>query len=364
VQVEGRELSEFEVRMVRFSFVDALRGIAALSVVLYHAIVSSHVAELAETMPGWLRTALEHGDLGVAIFFVLSGFVIAHSLRDQKMSPLGAGRFMLKRSVRLDPPYWVAIATAVAFSALATRLVRSHTPGDFSAAQIISHIFYAQDILGFRDINPIFWTLCLEVQFYLVFAILLMLPGWIFIPVFAVSLLWPLGVGPTVHHGLFPTLWFSFLLGVLSYWAWKNTTLVPAFLVYASLIGIAGILESDSFALTCVVAASALLVAGIAGKIAMWNWRWLQFLGTISYSLYLLHNPITGATFRVGYMMTGHSLVTEALWWPISIAACILAAFGLWYFVERPSLNLARRFSLGSTEIVAELSKTTEGRAF
>jgi len=327
-------------------------------VVLFHAIEGNHVTELAGAMPAWLQTALEYGGLGVAVFFVLSGFVIAHTLRDQKMSLPGVGRFMLKRSVRLDPPYWGAILLTIGMSLLATRFVKSHAPEEFSAAQIISHIFYAQDILGFKNINPVFWTLCFEVQFYFLFALLLVFPRWIFVPVFAVSLLWPLGIGPTVHHGLFPTLWYGFLLGVLSYWAWKDTKLIPAFLVYAASIGVAALSKSDPFALTCVVVASVLLATGVVGKSGMWNWRWLQFLGAISYSLYLLHNPISGATFRVGYMMTGRSIMTEAIWWPISTAVCIAAAFGFWYFVETPCLNLARRFG---RESIKPSSQRPEG---
>jgi peptidoglycan/LPS O-acetylase OafA/YrhL len=340
--------------MARFSLVDALRGIAALSVVLFHAIEGKHITELAEAMPAWLRTALEHGGLGVAIFFVLSGFVIAHSLRDRKMSLPDVGHFMLKRSLRLDPPYWAAILLTIGMSLLATHFVKSHSPEEYSAPQILAHIFYLQDILGFSSINGVFWTLCYEVQFYLVFAFLLMFPRSIFIPAFAVSLLWPLGIGPIVHQGLFLTLWFGFLLGVLSYWAWKNTKLIPAFVVYAASIGASAISKSDPFALACVVTASILWAAGLAGKIGMLNWRWLQFLGTISYSLYLLHNPISGATFRVGYMMTGRSIITEAFWWPISIAVCITVASVFWYSIEIPCLNLARRFGRESNKPSSE----------
>jgi peptidoglycan/LPS O-acetylase OafA/YrhL len=74
------------------------------------------------------------------------------------------------------------------------------------------------------------------------------------------------------------------------------------------------------------------------------NWRWLQFLGTISYSLYLIHNPITGAAFRAGFLLTGRNIYTEAFWWLVSLAACIGAATLFWLFIERPSARLAKKF--------------------
>jgi hypothetical protein len=43
------------------------------------------------------------------------------------------------------------------------------------------------------------------------------------------------------------------------------------------------------------------------------SWRWIQMLGAISRSPCLTHNPITGAAFRMGYMVTGCSLILEAV---------------------------------------------------
>jgi peptidoglycan/LPS O-acetylase OafA/YrhL len=88
----------------RFKFVDALRGIAAVSVVLFHLKEGKHIPNLYALMPKWLQTLFDHGVLGVSIFFVLSGFVIAHSLYKQHVTLRLAGRFMLRRSIRLDPP--------------------------------------------------------------------------------------------------------------------------------------------------------------------------------------------------------------------------------------------------------------------
>jgi peptidoglycan/LPS O-acetylase OafA/YrhL len=85
-----------------------LRGIAASGVLLYHlSVVSMMMLEAYRaTSPFWLRHLFGLGSQGVTLFFVLSGFVIAHSLRHDSLSLQSLARFILRRQVRLDPPYW------------------------------------------------------------------------------------------------------------------------------------------------------------------------------------------------------------------------------------------------------------------
>jgi peptidoglycan/LPS O-acetylase OafA/YrhL len=336
----------------RFSFIDALRGLAALSVVLFHAVEGKHISVL----PDWLRVVIGHGDLGVAVFFVLSGFVIAHSLRDDQMTFGGVGRFMLRRSIRLDPPYWIAIAIAIGFSLLASAVVKGRTPDEYSLPQVVSHVFYLQDILGYTNINPVFWTLCYEIQFYAVFALMLTTrSSKLIVAAFVISLLWPLGIAPGIR-GLFPNLWFGFLLGVGAYYAWTRTAALPWCLAYVGIILAVAIWRGNPFALACGSTALLIIVVARAGQIGCLNWRWLQFLGMISYSLYLIHNPITGATFRVGYMLTGRTPATELLWWLGSIAASIVVAYALYMLVERPAMRLSKAIF---TPKITQLSPAT-----
>jgi peptidoglycan/LPS O-acetylase OafA/YrhL len=323
----------------RFSFIDALRGLASMAVVLFHAVAGEHI----NSLPPWLRATVAQGEFGVSVFFVLSGFVIAHSQRDRKLTICGVGHFMLRRSIRLDPPYWVAIATAIGFALLASTLVKNRAPIEFSAPQIISHLFYLQDLVGYKNVNPAFWTLCYEIQFYLVFALLLCAHSrkWI-AAAFILSLLWPLGLAPTIR-GLFVNLWFGFLLGVGAYYAWRTPKILRWFLAYAAVIGVAAVWRDNHFALVCVATAVVITLMARAGRIGSLNWRWLQFLGAISYSLYLIHHPIIAATFRVWFMLFHRSPLTEFTGWVASIVACIVAAYLLWRLVERPSIWLARR---------------------
>jgi peptidoglycan/LPS O-acetylase OafA/YrhL len=97
----------------RFTFIDALRGVAAISVVLYHVYLQDLLPAARAPFAEPFHTVLANGYIGVYIFFVLSGFVIAHSVRDATITAGFIGRFALRRSLRLDPPYWAAIAAAI-----------------------------------------------------------------------------------------------------------------------------------------------------------------------------------------------------------------------------------------------------------
>jgi peptidoglycan/LPS O-acetylase OafA/YrhL len=345
----------------RFAFVDALRGVAALGVVLFHSLEGKHIPALEAAMPDWLRGALAQGNLGVAIFFVLSGFVISHSLFDQRVTLPLAARFMLRRSLRLDPPYYFAIAITLVFAILSRHFVPDKPFPDTSFTQLLAHIVYLQDILGYPALSPVFWTLCLEVQFYILYVAILAACGSnsnAFVrdrttivalgAALLVALLWPTAnIQTSPWSGSFLPLWYGFLIGVFSYWSTRRRSVTPFFLLTSAILFVFGLWNNNPFALVCVATAMLLSLAAATNKLATGlSYAGVQFLGAISYSLYLIHNPITGASFRVGYMLTGHGLWWEGFWWVVSIAACIASAGIMWWFVERPSMRLARRVRL------------------
>ncbi len=323
----------------RFHFIDALRGVASFGVVLFHAVEGNHINQL----PTYIRGLAEYGRLGVPIFFVISGFVIAHSLRDQQMTIALIGRFIVRRSIRLDPSYWFAIALTIGFSVIATKMVVGRPADQFTAAQIAAHLTYTQNILGFKNINSVFWTLCYEVQFYVVFAALLLWSSrWPIVVALAVSLFWCFRLGPNLE-GWFPGLWYAFLLGASAWYGWTYSSWRLIYLVYFGAVLGSALWFEDVFAITCALTSAVIFSLGLRDQLSVLNWRWLQLLGMISYSLYLIHNPITGATFRVGYLLTGETAATEVLWWAVSVAACILVAFILWLLIEWPSHLLSKR---------------------
>lgn len=323
----------------RHTFIDGLRGLASMAVVVFHALRGNHI----DIVSADIVALVVQGEAGVVIFFVVSGFVIMHSLYNVDLDMSGVWRFVIRRSIRLDPPYWAAILLAVGFSFVANAVVVGRVGQVFSVEQVAVHLVYLQEILGYQHINPVFWTLSYEIQFYIVLALVLASRSIsVFVVVFVASLAWPLGLLPEIR-GLFVNLIYSFLLGVGAFYAWRLPQVRPWFLTYAGIVLAAAIFRADLFALTSGATALVLVSVAISGRLGnLLNWRWLQFLGMISYSLYLTHNPITGATFRVWYIIAGRSPADQVIALLLSICACILFAWIMHRVVEKPCIALAR----------------------
>ena len=349
---------------IHFYFVDALRGIAALWVVLFHAFRGGHLDLLASILPHWfVAVFFDWGSLGVAIFFVLSGFVIAHSLREAKIDLAYFGHFSLRRFARITPPYYVSILITLGFALLSSHVKgEAFTPGKtpLSAEKLLAHLFYLQDILQLGHLNDVYWTLCIEIQFYLVFCALLGLAQWlnyslnlrfsravVFVPAAVLAALFPIGMFDNGRAVSLLPLWYGFLLGVFAYWSWRDKLKPMYFYFYAALLLTIGILKSQGFVFACVITAILLLEVGRANRIQVWlNWRWLQFLGRISYSLYLTHVPIIGAMFFIGYKLLHRTAWTEAFCLLLGIFTCIGVATMMWQLIEKPSIKLSQKVKL------------------
>jgi len=160
------------VKQERFTLVHALRGLAALWVVFFHVSTAGHISGLRSQLPSWADLFFSAGHLGVAIFFALSGFVITHSVAGASITASYIGRFALRRSIRLDPPYWASILFVVVAGYLSAQ-VKGEGFQFPTFPQTLAHLFYLQTLLGFPQINWVYWTLTYEIQFYLVLVLLI-----------------------------------------------------------------------------------------------------------------------------------------------------------------------------------------------
>lgn len=331
-------------------------------VVLFHL----HSA-VSRTATDWLWSPLDwiarNGFYGVDIFFVISGFVIALSVSKGQPTFSYLGRFILRRSIRLDPPYWSAILLEIVLISATLRFFSGYTTPLPTAPQVLAHLAYAQEFLGYKHVIDIFWTLCYEIQFYGFFVGLIvlkpMLPGvlrrpfWIALfcaAIFALSLwtrYWP---PEGLVAGLAINRWFQFFVGVLT---WRAVTapgrmapLITAWAAIAAAVVAAGAPVLELLA----VAVSALLVG--AARDTRWGWvftlRPFTFLGAMSYSLYLYHAPV-GWRFvsLVQRVIPGPwSPATALLVYGLGIVVAVVTAGVLWRLIERPCLKLSQRIRL------------------
>lgn len=359
---------------IHFLFIDGLRGVGAFWVVLYHADPDGRISQLTSTLPEWfVDIAFRWGSRGVAIFFVLSGFVMAYSLRNAKIDFNYFKIFAIKRFVRLSPPYYVSILVTLVFAFFASTAkgVAFEPMGQpLSFPRFFAHLFYVQDIFNLQHIDDVYWTLCLEVQFYLVFLALLGLVQWldnsskltwsriaVFVPVAMLTALFPLGAFGTDNPRpiiILPLL-YSFLLGVFAYWTWRENLKPLWFYLYCGILLPAGIINFSGFAITSVIVAILLLEVARANRIQGWlSWGWLQFLGKISYSLYLNHVFIIGAAYFVGFKLLGRNIWSEFICLIAGISISIAFATLMWHLVEKPSIKWSKNIKIVNTNQAVE----------
>ena len=145
----------------RIAVIEAMRGIASISVACFHFGVP-----LATALP---QTLTSFGWLGVDVFFVISGFVIPLSLYGRKYRTKDFPAFLLRRLVRLEPPYIVSIVLTIVLwhlSAAAPQFA-GYEPA-YSFAQIGFHLLYLIPLTGYEWLGPNYWSLTYEFVFYII----------------------------------------------------------------------------------------------------------------------------------------------------------------------------------------------------
>lgn len=367
-------------RRLHLDFLDGVRGVAALYVLLHHVWQFS-ITDPQSPAPRWFSalTVFKYGSFAVAVFIVVSGFcLMLPVLRNGGMgNPGGLPVFAKRRAHRILPPYFAVLAASMLLIALYPALRRlTGTPWDitlpsFTTGKVTSHLFlfhnwFEQWHYGF---NPPLWSIALEFQIYFVFALVL-LPVWrrwgtvaVVAAAFAIAVVpWALGAGFAA-----PWMLGMFGLGMAAAriamapdtvsWArrlpWRALTLaaVCAVPVVTAVSSRFGSHELELFAchLSVGVATALGLVTMSFGRLPGQrpgvvdrglSSRPLRRLGAFSYSLYLVHYPIvavlTIAVIRPRGWDVPESFVGIAV---LAIPASLLAGALFWRLVERRFLN-------------------------
>jgi peptidoglycan/LPS O-acetylase OafA/YrhL len=334
--------------MKRIPELDALRGLAAIGVVAFHAFPSVFFW-------GWSC---------VDLFFVLSGYLITTIIIRQQSQQGFLRSFYLRRIARIWPAYFLTLTVVVVVNSLS----RTGYPTD----GLVYHLVFLQRSPAYLGLpTPPFigtfspsWSVAIEEQFYLVWPMLLMvagirripliaavfitlcelgrlcIPGEIFILLtrgdglaFGCFLAWLCrGEGaPSTLRRYLPWLTITALVSggyVVAYLAvfwrnphpgWQNTCFTGFSMFYFALIGF------------CVCLTGSRVLLPLRNSVLRW-------FGTISYSLYLFHYPIFHYTPSLVERLGIRSpTISIALTWT---ALVVLPAL-CWYLVERPILGLS-----------------------
>ncbi|SFN00125.1 acyltransferase family protein [Dokdonella immobilis] len=317
---------------------DALRGLAALAVVAFH-YTTHYGNEVGHIGPAPMSFAF--GNYGVHLFFLISGFVIFMTLERTRT----AMDFIVSRFSRLFPAYWAAIllSAAVVYSIgmPSQRLPWSDVALDFTMIQ---------QILGAEHLDGSYWTLQVELFFYaqmLLWFVLGQLQRirWIIFAWLVVAALSGLAekngisVSYTARELLILHHIPYFAIGILFYRMRTRPTerVVDGLLVGLCLVAIA--IAYTPIYLEVAVICTAIFAAFALGWLRGLRWAPFAFLGTISYSLYLLHQAIG---FSLIWQLENNGLSASLAAVCAAVGVTGLATL-LTFLVERPAMRWIRR---------------------
>lgn len=321
--------------------INSLRGIAALAVCLYHFVCTTTGYFTDEL----LLDIFHFGKKGVQLFFIISGIVIPLSMINLNYQIKQFGKYLLKRFIRIEPPYLMAVAAGILFL-YARNFVPSSAAVDLtpSLRDVLLHIGYLVPFVKDAEwISPVFWTLSIEFQYYIFLALLfpLALSGkkvwqWAF-SLIVVALPFLQTPGSFYLHwsayfgiGIFYALFIS-----------KKYTRTE-FLVALALSSVSVYFAQGPIDLSIGLGSLAVIhfFPNFKTKVGL-------FLGDISYSLYLLH-AIVGAGV-INFLSHRFTAPIEKFGVVlVGIAVSILSAYVFWRFIEKPSQNRSRKIKINA----------------
>ncbi|MFK4622582.1 acyltransferase family protein [Bradyrhizobium diazoefficiens] len=329
-----------------------LRAAAALGVVFYHTDFR---------LPGGPHTDFN----GVAIFFVISGFIMSH------VTQSGEQQFLLKRLIRIAPLYWIATFIML----LTNHRLRIIWPSFWLKGEPPLFLDTARSLLFLPWENlPVLgvgWTLNLEMYFYLVFSVMLaisrrwspVLTALFVLAVIAADYLTS-GRHFLLHFYAHPYIW-NFFHGIAIYYLWSfagRLVAPPAAITYAALIVAWSWacflyptwplwLAGGVWIAPPLVVGSALFLerTGLSAK-----WRPILLLGDASYSIYLVHT-IWFEQLRPYLRDLGLAIAKDSLAiMTFSVISAALVGIAMHLWIERPLLaRLRSQFLLRKSDAIA-----------
>ncbi|MFC6597448.1 acyltransferase [Kitasatospora paranensis] len=341
----------------RLHVLDGLRLLAALSVVLWHYTgYQQHPAMWgappAKVVPH-LHTFGAYGWIGVELFFLISGFVICMSAWGRT-----AGKFFVSRVVRLFPAYWICllITSAVVLGKHPSWMWNAEK---FRYSDVLTNMTMIQNGIGGLDIDPVYWTLWIEMRFYVLFGVLVaigltyrrvvMFCGiWMFGAIAAgvsgmplLDLIFVPEYAPLFIAGLALFLMYRFgpdllLWGIVAFcWLVSQHKLLQIMSGYQN---DAHHRLSYSFCLLLLTLCFAVMLATALGWLNWVRGRWLVTAGALTYPVYLLHEEI-------GWWVLSelHGRINPYLLTGLVIAGVMVLAYLVHRLVERPLSKVLKR---------------------
>ncbi|ALF54336.1 hypothetical protein ACX27_18205 [Nostoc piscinale CENA21] len=338
----------------QYKTLDHWRGIAALWVMLFHGFGTTFDKSL-HPLVEIIKSIAAPGWLGVHIFFVISGYCITASVYKLILKGGSSWAFLQTRILRLMPTYWIAFLLTLSLNIISSPFNKVNLADAIPSSWEIwfGNLFLIQPYLNVPFYVVVYWSLVVEIGFYLIVATLLIIRNKI-------------SQNLSLFLGLFLAFMAIFMphdskLGWIRYWSefvcgslvftalfakhknhtyHQNLSITLIMILGATGAWIHLIHDQNQLWFSSIFAIIIYLLYGFDNIINSINLiNWLKYFGLISYSLYLLHVPFQGRVVNLGTRFIPVDsimiLVLQVLGWAVAITISII----FFKLVEKPLNN-------------------------
>lgn len=319
--------------------INLLRFLAAFFVCVYHFLFFQVDNEYYFFDKSILKNVEDLGVWAVFIFFMISGFVIPLSLKKINFQFSNFFPYFIKRWIRIEIPYLVSVFLLILIAFVFS--IKNNISFDFDIKKIIHHLFYTIEFTNYSWYNPIFWTLAIEFQFYIIVAL--------FFSILnsknrIISYIVPISFSILSLFLTTKSLFFEygavFSIGISYYLYSLSESKIEKNLGVISLIG--------AFSVFAIKYDFAFLIVEIVAFLVLFffeiNHKIVNKLGSWTYSLYLTHG-ISGGSFLYLFARYFHTPVTKLILFSLAIVFSFLFTWIFWKYVENPSIKLSKKWN-------------------
>ncbi len=347
----------------RLLFLDALRAFASVVILWHHFALYPPLSVQATPLLGGLVHWFHEYARSTQVFFVVGGYVMARTMSGRSWDSLAVWKFVARRYCRLGIPYLAAIVLAMAACAFGQGWLPDAVVGGAPTfPQVLAHVFFLQEPLGFDHLSAGIWFVCINFQLGIIHVAALWLRDlltrrmklpvgspWVDVPLIAgwlISLfsLFLFHDQPGADSWA-PYFYPYFFLGVLIHRAMMNRRSEVMFWVYLAVMVTVMCHDWRWRLASALMVGLMLFLADKTGFATRWpRARWVSRLGRVSYSLFLVHFPVlvivSSVWARLGW--TSPAAAVTGLF--VAFAASVGTAFVFHRWVEEPAAALSRRW--------------------
>ena len=341
--------------------IQVLRGLAAVAVVLFHVSIWENKKLGVQLMPGCFQL----GDVGVDLFFVISGFIMVYIQPARISSGKDYARFLIHRFSRVFPPYWLVLLVLLPIWLKAPQLFNNYQHNHVDLVRSV--LLLPQDYMPLLSVG---WTLIHEVYFYFAVSVALLFGArgrWVYGTVWfatVIAVFWFFdGRGleqSRVLQVVFSPFSLTFLLGYFVGLLQQRLRAAPVVLGFGLLTCAAVVWlwaaprvangvypDNNSLArflalgLPCSLAVASAIVLERHLPAFMLK---LQWLGDRSYAIYLVHLPLVSGIYGVAaryHINSSWMVVGIAV---MCVTGCLATASLFHDYLEMRAITKCRRF--------------------